>query len=98
MKRSVTTQFIIKTSELFKADYVFLFTNHDEWLELEKWYERKRFIELPFQSVHIGEGVAGAVLKTKEPAIYSKRKDWEQFATASAPEEMESVLCISLIA
>lgn len=95
-EESVSTQFIKKTNELFKADYVFLFTNHDQWLELEKWYERKRFVERPFQTVQIGEGIAGRVLETKEPVIYSKRKDWEQHATVSAPEEMESVLCIPL--
>ncbi|MFS0689881.1 sensor domain-containing diguanylate cyclase [Sporosarcina sp. 179-K 8C2 HS] len=95
-EESVTTQFIIKTSELFKADYVFLFTNHDQWLELEKRYERRRFINLPFQTVQIGEGIAGKVLEMKEPVIYSKRKDWEQYATVSTLEELESVLCIPL--
>ena len=93
---SVTTQFIKKTSDLFKADYVFLFTNHDQWLELEKWYERNRFVERAYQTVQIGEGIAGSVFKTKEPVIYSKRNDWEPFATDSAPEELESVLCVPL--
>lgn len=95
-EESVSTQFIKKTSELFKADYVFLFTNHDQWLELEKWYERKGFVERPFQTIQIGEGIAGMVFEKKEPVIYSKRKDWEQYATTSAPEELESVLCIPL--
>ena len=93
---TISSQFIMKTSELFKADYVFSFTNHDEWLELENRYERKRFIDPQFQSLQIGEGIAGAVLETKEPVVYSKRKEWEQFTTGSAPEEMESVLCIPL--
>ncbi|HEX5564512.1 MAG TPA: sensor domain-containing diguanylate cyclase [Sporosarcina sp.] len=95
-EESVSTQFIKKTSELFRADYVFLFTNHDEWLELEKWYEKKRFVDRPFQTVQLGEGIAGMVFEKKEPVIYSKRKDWEQYATNSAPEELESVLCIPL--
>lgn len=92
----VSTQFIKKTSELFKADYVFLFSNHDQWLELERWYERKGFVERQFQMIQIGEGVAGMVLETNEPVIYSKRKDWGQYATISAPEDLESVLCIPL--
>ncbi|WP_432358364.1 sensor domain-containing diguanylate cyclase [Sporosarcina sp. UB5] len=95
-EESVSTQFIKKTSDLFKADYVFLFTNHDEWLELEKWYERSRFVDRPFQTVQIGQGIAGMVLEKGEPVIYSKRKDWEHYATTSAPEELESVLCIPL--
>lgn len=95
-EESVSTQFIKKTSELFKADYVFLFTNHDQWLELERRYERKQFVERPFQTIPIGEGIAGMVLEKKEPVIYSKRKDWEQYATTSSPEELESVLCIPL--
>src|SRR5690606_32393872 len=52
-EESVSTQFIKKTSELFRADYVFLFKNYDQWLELEKCYERKRFIDGPFQTVLI---------------------------------------------
>jgi diguanylate cyclase (GGDEF)-like protein len=95
-EETVTTQFITKTSELFKADFVLLFTNHDQWLELEKWYERKRFIDQPIQTFRIGEGIAGMVLEKKEPVIYSKRKDWEQYATTLAPEDIESVLCIPL--
>lgn len=95
-EESVSNQFIKKTSELFRADYVFLFTNHDKWLELEKWYEKKRFIDRPFQTVQLGEGIAGMVFEKKEPVIYSKRKDWEQHATNSAPPEMESLLCIPL--
>ena len=58
-EESVSTQFITKTSDLFKADYVFLFTNHDQWLELERWYERSRFVDRTFQTVQIGEGIAG---------------------------------------
>nr|WP_285853321.1 sensor domain-containing diguanylate cyclase [Sporosarcina luteola] len=95
-EESVSTEFIKKTSELFRADYVFLFTNHDQWLELEKWYERNRFVKRSFQTIPIGEGIAGKILETKEPVIYSKRKDWEQQATVSAPDDMESVLCIPL--
>src|SRR5690606_7909987 len=95
-EEAVTTQFITKTSELFKADYVLLFTNHDQWLELEKWYERRHFVDRPNQTVQIGEGIAGMVLAKKEPVIYSKRKDWEQYATTSVLEDLESVLCIPL--
>lgn len=95
-EEAVTTQFITKTSELFKADYVLLFTNHDQWLELEKWYERRHFVDRPNQTVQIGEGIAGMVLEKKEPVIYSKRKDWEQYATTSVLEDLESVLCIPL--
>nr|WP_285851917.1 sensor domain-containing diguanylate cyclase [Sporosarcina luteola] len=96
-EESVTTQFIKNTSELFRADYVFLFTNHDQWLELEKWYEKKRFVDSSYQTIRIGEGIAGKILETKEAVIYSKRKDWEQHATVSAPDDMESVLCIPLV-
>ena len=95
-EETVTTQFITKTSELFKADYALLFTNHDQWLELEKWYEGRHFVDRPNQTVQIGEGIAGMVLEKKEPVIYSKRKDWEQYATTSVLEDLESVLCIPL--
>src|SRR5690606_36965389 len=32
----VTEIFIMKSKELFNADIVFLFNNHDQWLELDK--------------------------------------------------------------
>nr|WP_255723541.1 sensor domain-containing diguanylate cyclase [Sporosarcina sp. ACRSL] len=95
-EETVSTQFITKTSELFKADYVFLFTNHDQWLELDKWYEKKQFVEKPYRAIQIGEGIAGMVLEKNEPIIYSKRKDWQRYATNSAPEDLESILCIPL--
>jgi len=95
-EETVTTQFITKTSELFKADYVYLFANHDQWLELERLYEGRRFVEGFFQTIQIGEGIAGMVLEKKEPVIYSKRKEWQQYATTSAPNDLESILCIPL--
>ncbi len=91
----VTEHFIKKTSELFNADFVFLFDNHEYHLELSKFYNRKRFVEQEY-TIHIGEGVAGLVFEKNDPIIYSKRRDWEKVATGLAPDEMESILCIPI--
>lgn len=95
--KDVTEQFIKKSTELFNADFAFLFKNHDDWLELEKAYEKNSFVTHEFGSIQPGEGIAGKVLVSNESIIYSKRKDWLQNATVFAPDDMESILCIPLI-
>ncbi|MDN4607146.1 sensor domain-containing diguanylate cyclase [Sporosarcina highlanderae] len=92
----VTEQFIAKTRELFYADTVFLFNNHDQWLELDKIHEKSRLANRNSSSIRLSEGIARMVLTTNEPVIYTKRNDFKQFSTVSVPDEIESVLCIPL--
>ena len=93
----VTEQFIKKSTELFNANFAFLFKNHNNWLELEKAYEKNNFVTREFGSIQPGEGIAGKVLVSNESVIYTKRKDWLQNATVFAPDDLESILCIPLI-
>ena len=95
--KHVTEQFIKKSTELFNANFAFLFKNHNNWLELEKAYEKNNFVTREFGSIQPGEGIAGKVLVSNESVIYTKRKDWLQNATVFAPDDLESILCIPLI-
>lgn len=95
-KKRVTEQFVQQTCKLFNADSVLFFKNYEGWLELEIAFAKDRFVDLHYGSIPVGEGVVGKVLETNEPVIYSKRKEWQKFATEFVPMELESMLCIPL--
>ncbi|WHT47602.1 sensor domain-containing diguanylate cyclase [Sporosarcina thermotolerans] len=92
----VTEKFIMKSQELFNADIVFLFNNHNQWLELDKAYDKPHLLPKDTHSIRLGEGIARMVLSTNEPVIYTKSNDFKQFSISSVPDEIESVLCIPM--
>lgn len=92
----VTENFIMKSKELFNAEIVYLFNNHDQWLELDKAYDKPHLLPKDTHSIRLGVGIARMVLTTNEPVIYTKRNDFKQFSISSGPDEIESVLCIPL--
>lgn len=92
----VIDQFVEKVSEMFNAEYAYLFDHQDGWLELIRAHEHRKFVDLSFNPLFSGQGIAGAVLLENEPIIYSKREEWEDKSKDYTPDAMQSVLAIPI--
>ena len=79
-EKDVIDQFVIKVSEMFDAEYTYLFDHQDGWLELIRSYEHEKFIDIDFALLSAGQGIAGLVLEQNKPIIYSERKEWESIS------------------
>jgi diguanylate cyclase (GGDEF)-like protein len=95
-EKKVVDQFIEKVSEMFNAEYVYLFNHQDGWLEIVRSYENGEFVEIIFNRLSPGQGIAGSVLMWNKPIIYSNREEWEKVSKNYALDEMQSVLCLPI--
>ncbi|MEK4714442.1 sensor domain-containing diguanylate cyclase [Sporosarcina sp. FSL K6-5500] len=95
-EKAVIDQFVIKVSEMFGAEYTYLFDHQDGWLELIRTYEHEKFIDIDFDLLSAGQGIAGLVLEQNKQVIYSERKEWEAVTKDYSPDEMQSVLCVPI--
>ncbi len=95
-EKEVIDQFVIKTSEMFHAEYVYLFDFKDDWLELIRSYEHHKFMNIDFARLTAGQGLAGTVLQNNKPIIYSTREEWVMVSKNYAPDELQSVLCVPI--
>ncbi|MBO0601337.1 GGDEF domain-containing protein [Sporosarcina sp. E16_3] len=95
-EKAVIDQFVIKVSDMFDADYTYLFDHQDGWLELLRSYEHGKFIDIDFALLSAGQGIAGSVLEQNKPLIYSERKEWESVSKDYSPSGMQSVLCVPI--
>jgi len=95
-EKDVIDQFVINVSEMFGAEYTYLFDHQDGWLEMLRSYEHEKFIELDFALLSAGQGIAGSVLEQNKPIIYSERKEWEAVTKDYSPDEMQSILCVPI--
>ena len=95
-EKAVIDQFVMKVSDMFDAEYTYLFDHQDGWLELLRSYEHEKFIDIDFALLSAGQGIAGSVLEQNKPLIYSERKEWEAVSKDYSPDEMQSVLCVPI--
>ncbi|MBE1554567.1 diguanylate cyclase [Sporosarcina limicola] len=95
-EQEVIEQFVIKVSDMFDAEYAYLFDHKEGWLELVCSYEHKELIDIEFGLLSVGQGIAGFVLKKNHSVIYSKRKEWEMISKDKAPGDMQSILCVPI--
>ena len=95
-EKAVIDQFVMKVSDMFDAEYTYLFDHQDGWLELIRSYEHEKFIDIDFALLSAGQGIAGSVLEQNKPLIYSERKEWESVSKDYSPNEMQSVLCVPI--
>ena len=95
-EKAVIDQFVMKVSDMFGAEYAYLFDHQDGWLELVRSYEHDQFIDIDFALLSAGQGIAGSVLEQNKPLIYSERKEWESVSKDYSPNEMQSVLCVPI--
>ena len=95
-EKAVIDQFVMKVSDMFDAEYTYLFDHQDGWLELIRSYEHEKFIAIDFDLLSKGQGIAGLVLEQNKPLIYSERKEWEAVSKDYTPDEMQSVLCVPI--
>ena len=95
-EEKVIDQFVEKVSEMFNAEYAYLFDHQDGWLELIRSYEKGEFRDVIFNRLSAGQGIAGSVLMWNKPIIYSNREEWEKVSKDYAPDEMQSVLCLPI--
>jgi diguanylate cyclase (GGDEF)-like protein len=95
-EKEVTDQFVMKVSDMFDAEYTYLFDHQDGWLELLRSYEHEKFIDIDFALLSAGQGIAGLVLEKNKPLIYSERKEWESVSKDYSPDGMQSVLCVPI--
>ena len=93
---AVIDQFVQKVSDMFNADYTYLFDHQDGWLETIRSYEHEKFIDIDFALSSAGQGIAGSVLERNKPIIYSERKEWELISQDYSPKRMQSVLCVPI--
>jgi len=92
----VIEEFMLQVSEMFNAEYAYLFEHNEGLLELVKSREYVRFVDIRFPVLPIGEGIAGHVLLENKPLIFSERKEWEAISIDYTPTDMQSVLCIPI--
>jgi len=95
-EKAVIDQFVMKVSDMFDADYTYLFDHQDGWLELLRAYEHEQFIDIDFALLSAGQGIAGSVLEQNKPIIYSERKEWESVSKDYSPNGMQSILCVPI--
>ena len=95
-EKAVIDQFVMKVSDMFDAEYTYLFDHQDGWLELLRSYEHDKFIDIDFALLSAGQGIAGSVLEQNKPIIYSERKEWESISKDYSPNGMQSVLCVPI--
>ena len=95
-EKKVVDQFVEKVSDMFNAEFAYLFDHQDGWLELIRSYEKGEFREVIFNRLSAGQGIAGSVLMWNKPIIYSNREEWEKVSKDYAPDEMQSVLCLPI--
>ena len=92
----VIDQFVQKVSEMFNAEYFYLFDHKDGWLELIRSYEKGKFVDIVVNRFSSGQGIAGSVLLENKPVIYSKRDEWVDLSKDYTPDEMQSILCVPI--
>ena len=95
-EEKVIDQFVEKVSEMFNAEYTYLFDHQDGWLELIRSYENGEFRDVIFNRLSAGQGIAGSVLMWNKPIIYSNREEWEKVSKDYAPDKMQSVICLPI--
>jgi len=95
-EKAVIDQFVMEVSDMFDAEYTYLFDHQDGWLELLRSYEHERFIDINFALLSAGQGIAGLVLEQNKPIIYSERKEWESISKDYSPNGMQSILCVPI--
>jgi len=92
----VIDQFVQKVSEMFDAEYVYLFDHQDGWLESARSFEAGEFVHVDFNIIQSGEGIIGSVLLENKPVIYSNKEEWESESRDYTPESIQSVLSVPI--
>jgi len=92
----VTDQFVQKVSEMFKAEYVYLFDHEDGWLKSARSFEAGEFVTVDFNRIQSGEGIIGSVLMANKPVIYTNKKEWESESKDYTPKGIQSVLSVPI--
>ncbi len=95
-EKDVIDKFVMNVSDMFNAEFTYLFDHQDGWLELVRTYEHEKFIDIDFALLSAGQGIAGLVLERNKPIIYSERKEWEAVSRDYTPDDMQSVLCVPI--
>lgn len=95
-EKEVIDQFSLKATEMFNADFGYVFDYKNGWLELIRSVENGELIDIDFQPMLSGQGLAGSVIEKNEPVIYKSRVEWEVYSKFYTPDDMESVLCIPI--
>ncbi|WOV82950.1 sensor domain-containing diguanylate cyclase [Sporosarcina jeotgali] len=93
----VVNLFMSETSDMFHADYVYMFKNIEDWLEMTHLLISRRKVPVIEGQLLRGQGIAGKILLSKKPVLYSKREEWINQSVKTAPENLESLLCIPLV-
>ncbi|WP_232843437.1 sensor domain-containing diguanylate cyclase [Sporosarcina beigongshangi] len=95
-EKEVIDQFIRKVSNLFDVEFAYLFDYNEDWLEVISSYEYGQFKTIAIARFGMGQGLAGRVLQTEEPVIYSSKEEWEAKTHDYMPDEIQSVICIPI--
>ncbi|MDW0109654.1 GGDEF domain-containing protein [Sporosarcina aquimarina] len=96
-EETVIDKFMSETAALFRADYLYLFDNHDGWLEPAQFYYEGLKAETPDVRLASGVGIAGRILSREEGFLYSRRDEWIHHTVTTVPDSIESLLCVPLI-
>ena len=90
--------FIDSIFELIKVDVVYVDqVNSKNELESIARVEKQKKLPIFSDVLKENEGIIGRVLAIKKPAVYHRRKDWEELNKGFMPDYIESVLCMPII-
>lgn len=90
--------FIDSIFELMKVDVVYVDqVNSKNELESIARVEKQKKLPIFSDVLKENEGIIGRVLAAKKPAVYHRRKDWEELNKGFMPDYIESVLCMPII-
>ncbi|WP_342505315.1 sensor domain-containing diguanylate cyclase [Sporosarcina sp. FSL K6-2383] len=95
-EKEVLHQFVSKVSILFNVEFAYLFDHKEGWLEVISSYEYGQFENIEIARFGKGQGLAGRVLETEEPIIYSSKEEWMVKTHDYMPDEIQSVICIPI--
>lgn len=95
-EEAVIDQFVMKVSDMFEAEYTYLFDHQEGLLELIRTFEHGKFITIDLALLSSRQGISGMVLERNKPIIYSERKEWEAISRSYSRDDMQSVLCVPI--
>ncbi|CAM3109483.1 sensor domain-containing diguanylate cyclase [Filibacter tadaridae] len=95
-EKAVIDRFVIEVADMFDSSFSYLFDHVEGWLEPIRVYKHQTFIDIEFDQMVSGQGIAGLVLEKNQPIIYSKKAEWELIGKGTAQDSIESVLCVPI--
>lgn len=93
----VINLFIQKLGELLPVDYAYILETTGEELQLVRRIEAGEVKSNDFAALKKNQGISGTVWSTGKPALFTSKKQWQQFSNGFVPDDAESLLSVPII-